>query len=374
MHRFIFVTALGLACGPLAATAEPLLSFGRQVPVYITASGSLRYDDNIFFANQNQEEDVIFIFTPGIDLAYTGADTTAGIRFSEQLISYMSNPELDSNLSSFSGQIAHERPRSSASLTAAYTELDQNNFDVRNISQSVRRNLTDVSAKGSWGVTAKTSIGTGLDFNSTEYPDSGNVDSDVWTAPLDWYYAISPKVDLSAGYRYRQSKLDRRNSDSKDHFANVGARGRFTSKLEGQFRVGYTRREPDMGISSSLLGLTSALTFAATPKSTLGLTVSNDFDSSASGASQKTLRVSATGEYAMTPQWSATTEVSYESSEEIGPSQRTDEFWVGSVGTSYAFSLTTSMQVSYLYRTNDSNIEVVNFENNVISVSASMRF
>jgi polysaccharide biosynthesis protein VpsM len=373
MRCKVLFLALGLACGPMVAVADSLIRIG-QLPVYLTAEGSIREDDNIFLQSENTESDTIFVIRPGAALQFTGSGTQLGLVANEQMIRYTTHSELDSDLTSLTGFISHDRLRSHWELNAAYTELDQNNFDARSISQSVRRTVTNVAAKGSWDVTAKTSVGTGFSFSQTEYPNSNNVDSDVWTAPLDWYYAVSPKLDLSAGYQYRQSKLDQVGNDSEDHFFNVGARGRFTSKLEGQFRVGYTQRAPDRGEASSLLGLSSALTYAFSPKSTFGLTVSNDFNSSASGASQKSLQVGLTGRFELDPQWSVNSEVSFESSEELGGSRRTDEFLVASLGTSYAFSATTSGQISYLYRQNDSSLEIVNFENNVVSISASVRF
>jgi polysaccharide biosynthesis protein VpsM len=374
MHRKTLLAALVLASGSLISRADPLISIGEQIPVYLTGAAALRHDDNIFLAPQNEEEDFILILTPGINVGFMGADTRAGLTFSEQFVTYLYNDQLDSNLTSLAGFLTHDRPRSDWALNAAYTELDQNNFSARNITQSIRRTVTDVVTKASWNVTAKTSFGAGSSFNRTEYPNSNNVDSDVWTVPLDWYYAISPKVDLSAGYQYRQNQLERIRNDSEDHFFNVGARGRFTSKLEGQFRVGYTQRAPDRGDSSSLLGLSSSLTYEFSPKSTFGFNVSNDFNSSASGASQRSLQMALTGRFELHPQWSVNTELSWESSEEVGGSRRTDEFLVASLGATYAFSTTTSASFSYLHRTNDSNLTIVNFDNNVISASVSVRF
>jgi hypothetical protein len=52
---------------------------------------------------------------------------------------------------------------------------------------------------------------------------------------------------------------------------------------------------------------------------------------------------------------------------------RRDKFWVGNVGLSYALTANSAIQASYLYRKNSSN-QSVNFNNNVLSLSASIRF
>jgi len=374
MHQKPFLASLLLAAFPLLATAEPLISFGRQVPLYITGNATLRHDDNIFLRATNEEDDLIFIFAPGADLQFVGSDTKAGVTYTHQWISYMTNTDLDSDLDSFTGMFSHQRPRSRWSLDGAVVELDQNNFNARNFEESARRTVSEVSAAASWDVTAKTSVGTGTSFERTEYESTRFVGNTVWEVPVDWYYAVSPKMDLSAGYRIRQTKLKATDNDSKDHFLNVGARGRFSSKLEGQVRVGVTQRRPETGESSSLLGLSSTLTYAVTPKTTFELNAANDFSSAASGVSQKVLRLGVTGRFELSMRWSVNSSVNFDSSEYLDRNARKDDFIVASVGIAHALTANSSFEVSYLHRKNRSNFEVVNFDNQVVSASASMRF
>jgi len=52
---------------------------------------------------------------------------------------------------------------------------------------------------------------------------------------------------------------------------------------------------------------------------------------------------------------------------------RKDKFWVGNVGLNYTLTANSAIQVAYLFRKNSSN-QGVNFNNNVLSLSASIRF
>jgi hypothetical protein len=312
---------------------------------------------------------------PGVDLHTTGGTSQAGLNLSEQFVRYASHSELNSNLPSLAGNFAYDSGPSKLTLASSYQEMDQSNLQSRNISQTVSHNLTDASANGSFGLTAKTGLGLGASFERTTYPQVGlgYVDNDVWSLPIDLYYAVTPKVDLSLGYNFRDTSSANSGFSSKDSFYNVGARGSFTPKLSGQIRVGVTQRRFNGGGSESQLGLGTTLTYLLTPKTSFDLTVSNDFNNSAFGSSQKVLSIGLNGQFALTQAWSVQSGVSYDATKYLGGFPRSDKFWVGNLGASYALTLRSALQLSYLYRKNSSNVPV-NFSDNVVSLSASIRF
>jgi outer membrane receptor protein involved in Fe transport len=227
---------------------------------------------------------------------------------------------------------------------------------------------------GSFGLTAKTSLGTGASYERTRYPKVGYQDSDDWSFPLDFYYAVTPKVDLSLGYRYQRSTIADADFNSKDNFFNVGTKGDFTPKLSGQLRVGVDQHRNDLdGSTTNQLGLGTTINYLLSPKTALDLTVSNGFTHSAFGTSQKTFSVGSNVQFAFTPHWSATGGASFESTSYLSAQARKDKFWVGNVGLNYALTANSALQASYLFRKNSSN-QSVNFNNNVLSLSASIRF
>ena len=369
----VFFASLGFAS--LLTAGEPLVSVGPGdgIPVFLTAATTVRYDDNVLLQSSGKSSDTVFVLMPGFDLHTTGGVSQAGLSFSEQFIRYSSHSTLNSELASLAGNFAYTGAASSLSATSSYQQMDQSSLSLRSVDQTVRRDLTDASVNGSLGLTAKTSLGTGASFDRTRYPKVGYQDSDDWSFPVDVYYAVTPKVDLSLGYRYRRTTLSNSDYNSKDHFLNLGTRGSFTPKLSGQIRVGVTQRRDNAGNSTNQLGLGTTINYLISPKTSLDLTASNDFSHSAFGTSQKTLSVGSNVQFGFTPRWGATTGVSFESTSYLSVQARKDKFWVGNVGLNYTLTANSAIQVAYLFRKNSSN-QGVNFNNNVLSLSASIRF
>jgi outer membrane receptor protein involved in Fe transport len=310
---------------------------------------------------------------PGFDLHTSGGVSKAGLSFNEQLIRYSSHSDLNSNLASLAGNFVYNGAASSLSVEASYQQMDQSNVTLRSVDETVKRDLTDVAVKGSFGLTAKTSLGLGASFDRTRYPKVGYQDSDDWSFPVDIYYAVTSKVDLSLGYRYGQTTISNSIFNSKDNFFNVGTRGEFTPKLSGQIRIGIDQRRDDSGDSTNQLGLGTTISYLVTPKTSVALTASNGFTNSAFGTSQKTFSIGSNAQFTFTPQWSVTTGLSFDSSSYLSAQARRDKFWVGNVGLNFAPATSYAIQVAYLYRKNSSN-QGVNFNNNVVSLSASIRF
>jgi len=373
MKRRAGVVFALLGCASLLTAGEPLLSVGPEIPVFLTAAATARYDDNVFLESTGKTSDTIFVLMPGIDLHTTGGVSQAALSFNEQFIRYSSHSALNSDLASVAGNFNYSGAASSLSVESSYQQMDQSNLSLRSFDQTVRRDLTNASANGSFGLTAKTSLGTGASFERTRYPKVGYQDSDDWSFPVDLYYAVTPKVDLSLGYRYRRTTLTNSIYDSRDHFVNLGTRGAFTPKLSGQIRVGVTQRRSDAGGSTNQLGLGATLNYLISPKTSVALTASNDFSHSAFGTSQKNLSIGSDIQFAFTPQWSASTGVHYEATRYLSTPARSDKFWVGNVGLNYTLTANSALQVAYLYRKNTSD-RGVNFNDNVLSLSASIRF
>lgn len=371
-HRAGIVLAL-LGCMGLVHASEPLLSIGPEIPVFLSAAASVRYDDNIFFSKTNKDSDTVYVLMPGVNF-HTGTGAgKAGISFSEQFIRYSSHSSLNSELASLAANAGYDGGVSRVDATASYQELDQSNTSLRNRDQTVRQNVTSVILDWNGQLAGKTSLGTGFGYDRTTYPKAGYTDNAAWSLPVDVYYALSGKTDLSLGYRYRRWTSEGDVNNSKDNFFNVGARGQFTPKFSGQIRTGLTQRRQDKGGTDRLLGLGANFDYAVTPKSKLSLDASNDYNNSAFGVSQRVLRTGLTAEVTLSTRWTVSQGVSYERTHYLGDQKRTDNFWVGSLGVSYALTSNAFLQASYVFRKNTSNVPV-EFQGSVLSLSASISF
>lgn len=386
MSRITILGIAAVACGSTLALAESGISLGPDTKLHLTADGQVRFDDNVRLVGTNEDSDTVFVVAPGLDLNYNGGLSKGNVVLVEQIIRYADQSDLDGELFSAVGEYSYEGAMTKVMARAGYRELSQGSVTIRNQEEAVKHEVGNASIDAIWSATAKTRIGAGLFYDSTTYPSGRYADHESYGIPVDLYYEVSPKLDVSAGYRYRRSLVDRPavattwiSQDSDDHFFNVGARGEFTPKLNGQVRVGYGVRNFDKVLagqddSQGLFSFSGALTYVYSPKASFDFSMSNDFSNSALGTSQEILSFRAGGKFEFTPQWSAVAGLSYESTDYARPSTRNDDFFTGDVGVSYTFNENVSVYGSYVHRTNSSNENVYDLSSNVLSLGVSLRY
>ena len=380
MHKLLKTKPL-LVAGTFIASmvclcADPLLSLGPDIPLFVTGSATVRRDDNVFLTDTNRKADTLYILDPGLDMHVNGSGGSASLTYDEQFVRYGTNKALNDHLATVAGRLAYHDATSQLALAADYYQQDQSTLGSENIDQTLKHNQEDASVNGQWAVTAKTQLGAGFGLSRTMYPEAGLIDTDQWSIPVDYYYAVTPKVDLSVGDRYDRSVQDNGVGNTSDQFFNVGARGDFTPKLSGQVRVGVDVLKPQGGGSNtSEPGLGASLTYLVTPRTTIQLSADNDFAESAKGTSEEVLSIAPTATIALGQAWSATLGGSLQQTKYLLTSpERKDKFWVGDVGIGYALSTDTSLQLTYVFRTNSSTIASATFDDDLLSLTGSSRF
>jgi polysaccharide biosynthesis protein VpsM len=354
--------------------ADPLLSFGPDIPLFITASASVRYDDNVLLSPTDKVADTIYLFAPGVDLNYTGGQASAGMTFSEQFSRYVHYSGLDDQLANLTAHIMYQGAESSFGATGSYVQTDQTTTTATSLDQTVKQTLEAVGATAEVALTAKIKLGVTPSFDRVEFPENGYTDSDIFTVPVDLYYGITPKTDLSVGYAYNHTTTANGTGDSKGNFFNVGARGQFTEKLSGQVRVGVTEQKPEVGESTSQLGLGATLNYAYSPKTTFSLYANNGFAPSAAGNETEVFSTGLSGSFLFSPSWSATFSGGMSQTKYLTVPSRTDHFWDLSLSLTYIVTSSLDLQASYLYRKNVSTLEAVTFDDNLTTLTAACRF
>ena len=146
----------------------------------------------------------------------------------------------------------------------------------------------------------KESVGGAFTVDSVSFHQKTYSGDTAYTIPVNVYYHWTPKIDLSAGYRYKNTNEDF-GSDSQDNYFNVGARGEFTPKLTGTVDVGYEYTkygsyQTTPKSNDSNLGYDANLTYTITPKTTLALSGSNAFTSDAFGNKERSFSVGLRGD------------------------------------------------------------------------------
>ena len=244
---------------------------------------------------------------------------------------------------------------------------------IQNVGFLVQRDLYHADGTDEVSLTAKSSVSVGIAYDDTHYRAAGYDDYGYAEVPVNVYFKVEPKLDLSAGFRYRDNTVGGNGIDSSDYFYNVGARGEFTPSLTGQFNVGYQRAVLDNGTKYDGVGADSNFTYAADPKTTITLGVDNDFSYSALGQAFRDLAITLGFTSAISDQWSVNAQAGYTYYSYITSTQR-DDFYTARAGVSYMISRNVTVSASYTYAQDSSNITLDSFKDNLFSISGALRF
>lgn len=365
--------ALVIVFTGLRAVAAPFLAISENSEVFLTGAVGVRADSNIFLTS-TAVSDTILNFDYGAELKFGAQSSAKGVfSISDSISMFSSHSRLNSNLANARFSSNYDDGKTKVGLKAGYVETDDNQTDTLNkLDFRSRRNIFSVGGTVEIGATEKTSFGGGVDYSRTSYKRSGFADSNVVEVPLNYYYVITPKVDLSLGYRFRETQVSL-GQDSKDSFYNIGARGQFTPKLNGQFGVGLNQRNIDGGRSESQLGITSSFNYAYSEKTNMVFGVSNDFGTTGQGKQQKSLSFNLNGQTNLNEQWSVSPGISYRS---IDYYTRVDHYFEGSLGVTYVFNSNARFSATYSHRNNTTNdpLKLSEFTGDIFSLSANFRY
>lgn len=368
-----------------ACHAAPFLAIDDNAEIFVTGTVGLRADSNVYLAADTGADlqDTILDFNPGLQLVFGKSSALQGSWTAvESFTRYSDHKDLDDELASTSFNANYDGGKVKATFNASYNELNQNTVDTRPASTAladglIRRDIFAIGSKAEVSATEKSSVSVGVQFNRSEFVRAGFSDSQVMTLPVNYYYELTPKVDLSVGYRYRQ-RWETIGLDAKDHFVNVGARGEFTPKLSGEVALGLTQRnfrKPRAALAKpedrSLFGVDASLAYAASPKTSFQFGVSNDFDTNSQGQQQKNFSSRLAAITKLSEDWSVTASVSYRA---INYFSRIDDYFEGQIGATYTISEKVNITGAFAYRSNESDLVSSNFDQNVFSVAANFRF
>ncbi|AHF89394.1 hypothetical protein OPIT5_03035 [Opitutaceae bacterium TAV5] len=371
-----------LAAIPVVLTtslaAAPFLSIGDNAELFVTAKAGFRYEDNIFLTDSNKEDDFSFIVAPGLELVFGKNSLWKGtLNAAHTWTEYFDTDDVDSDLTTASFITSYDGIRWKINVSAGYREIYQNSrdtLDPLNPNRLVRRNVTTAAGNAEYLLTEKSKFSLGAGYSDTHYKTNGYSDSTDYSVPVNYYYGVTEKVDLSVGVRYRHSDVDS-GSNTDNYYFNVGARGDFTPKLSGRASVGYNLRTYDASNldDTSALGAAVGLTYAYSPKTSFTLDLDNDFGTASNGAGTEVFHVALGGQTQLTTELMTGASVSYDSID-YSRTSRSDDFYIFAIYGNYVINQYFNLTAAYNYQWNDSNINVYDFKANVVSLTLSFRY
>lgn len=383
-----------LVAPSLVATAAVQLSSNTEL--FVTADTAVRYDDNIYQADSDTKEDVIFQVSPGLELTSGKEGANQGrIAVREDFIRYVDEGDNDAELFTLQADGKIVTPKSSLEVGGYFKQLQGNTQDFlgSRYGDLVRRDTWQGNGRLETEVTPKVSASVGGRVGETDYDSTLFADQLLSAIPLNVYYKLTPKLDLSAGYEWRDTSLGERfvptglfdtdgneilteitTAGSNNHFFNVGARGEIAPKLSTNIRVGVDmRKDRASDNDSTTLGVDGGLFWAYSAKTQANLQLGRRFETSAIAQALTRTTASLGVTHQLSGQFASQAEVRYEMSDyELGG--RTDHYYEFTIGSTYAWTDYLTLAAGYAFRFNNSDLDEVEFTNNVFSISARWRY
>lgn len=395
----LLVLAPTLWLAPSLVNASPLVSIGDNADLFFNGSSSLRWTSNLFRNENNEVSDLIFTVTPGFEFNVGRGMSNAdfSVITSYDILTYADRTKLNTGLFHLKALGSYQDSRWDLNGSASYDEYQSasGNALAPGSQRLVESDASRVSGRGEYQFSPKFSFALGANYVDYRYQNDSKLlfsDYTNLTLPADLYYELTPKLDLSVGYRYGDRSVQDRTDEldalvpgynTKSHFLNVGARGELLPKLTGFFKVGYTGRDSDRPGSSNngIMGLDGDLTWATTVKLTNVFTFSRDFGVGGEGDATEVTALGWNGIYSINTNWSASANARYTHRDYVdgfnngsGTQDRKDnQYQLGARG-SYMLNSYWSFSGGYTYRKNDSNVSGYSYNDHSIDVRASLRY
>ncbi|MGJ8638189.1 MAG: outer membrane beta-barrel protein [Opitutaceae bacterium] len=377
----------GVLAAPFTSWASPLVSVGDNVDIFFNGKTSVTSDTNIFRAEGGEVDDLVWTVSPGFDINFGRGQSNAAFSVSTRydIVRYQDQSQLDTELFNIEATGAYQTGRLEVSGVVGYNEVKSSTGDS-SVDELIEWNDTKARLVGEYRYSPKLSAGVGVDYTKREYTGVFGdwfADRESVAIPLDLYYELSPKVDLSVGYTPSTVDVDKAlllgvvpvgDYETTNHFFNVGVRGELLPKLQGAFKVGYRDRSVDgNGEDTSMLGLDSQLTWTATPKITNQLLLSRDFGVGSEGSTTEVTSVKLYSNYSIGDNWALTANAGYTLRDYDQSGREDDQYQLGA-GLTYVYNSHLRFSVGYNYVENSSSQDIFSYESHQLSISAGLRY
>jgi len=398
-ESFLLATLAPLAGLFTAAEAAPLVSIGDNVDVFFNGSSSVKWMSNVFNDEDDEKDDMKLTVSPGFEVnvgrGVSNLDLSIITRY--DIIRYDDLSDLDSELFHIKAISSYQSSRWDVNGLVSFDESQSTNDGNDNRKGKLTESdNTAARLNGEYRLSPKFSVGSGVNYSDREYTGSDDTlaDRESFTVPLDVYYELTPKVDLSVGYQYTTTDVGSTTGpgyhvgsyDSESHFFNVGARGNLLPKLTGFFKVGYRTYDPDDsdvvdGVnfyrtdrdSTGTLGLDADFTYSATPKVTTTLALSRDYGIGGEGQSSEDTSARLSASYSINTNYSASAYFGYIFRDYVDQ-DREDNYYNTGVRLSYVPNQHWRFSTGYRYSDNDSDRKGQSYESHTIDLTASLRY
>lgn len=386
-----------LATLPLAASiaqaGSPLIRLNDDASsnIMFTAEAVASYNDNIFY-QQNKSADTIFTVTPGLELN-VGGDGNSKFKMTAKGIfsSYSDYSEVNTQLGVLDALYTYDAHAAfKARVGAGIAEMAQPTTQTAASGDVIRSTAINGLAMGEYKLTEKSTIETGVKYNGIRYTngfESTYNDQDSYSIPATWLYAVTEKLNAGLTYQYTFTDLSKASATTASepgqqsiHFVGLTARGLVTEKLQlnadaGVGRISVRERALALGgeFDDTTFNFGLSATYTITEKLSAIISGNRSFSAGAEAQAITTTRGNIGLNYSISEAWSAGAYTGL-SNEKYDTLSREDDIFTAGANVTYLINKYWRTTLSYAYLNDDSSAPGVSFNNNIIALSASVKY
>ncbi len=358
----------------LALAAHAAIDLGNGIQLVPNVITSVDFNDNLFLTQNNAQSETLFRVSPGVLFSTgDGALNTTTFSYNEQFQFYSDNTDLNDNLALVDLVSRYDDGKMKIDLDGSFHQANQATRDTHAIASLVKRDLEHAAINDEVKWTDKSSVKLGFLFDKTDYKPAGYRDWQYLDVPVQYFYEVQPKLDLSLGFKYRQNNISGNGLDSDEYFYNVGVRGEITPKLTGEVQVGYIQFHPDAGKDDGAFGLKANFTLAVSPKTNLHFDANDQYGYGAVGDAYSTLGFNGSFDTAINANFKLKGSAFWNNYDYLY-STRNEDYYGGQIAGTYTFNEHAEVTASYTYSDNSSNLNGLSFTNSIFSLSATLRY
>lgn len=358
----------------MAPQAYALLNIdGTRNQVFVFGTVTVGFDSNIFSSSANSS-DYIYSAVVGATLkrhagiiSVNSSATFERQQFARNKTLSAWNPnynlEFNKTIGRTTGAFTISAFRSARADSAVNLRTQTWNFPLGlNVKYPINDNLYVTSSTNY--LNRRYTGGSGL-VNYADYGES-----------FDVYYVYSSKTDLVFGFRYRVGHTDL--DTSTDQALSFGLVNEIIPKLNGTLRAGLQRRTQSSlpGQHFDQITISTQLTWQATRKFSMNLSVARDFSTSAIGGTVDSLTAQVRALYDINRRHHLNGGVGYGRNRFLGSISggRRDDFFTWDVGYQLHWNEHLQIGISYNYLHNWSTLSFSDFEKYGYSIDLTSRY
>jgi hypothetical protein len=378
------------------SAASPLVSFCDGAQLMFNGSAEVRSESNIFLLDDPSQEvdDIVFVVSPGLELNLGKKDAPSSvvINVREDIKFYNDNSDLDDNLTTVTLGGSFDTALLSYSGSAYSVEVASNVGTDNTTPTLIETNITGFNNSLEYRLNQKTAVSVGFDvakvgyldtYYDTDNTDPNNkltkispLDNKKLSVPVNFYYTLNQKLDLTLGYRYRFTQLEANAGEFTDNLLTIGVRNEIAPKLKGSFKIGVQNRDYEEVNASSDLSVTmlADLVYEFSPLFRLTINGLSDFDAGTSStyASVNNNRIGLVADYQLSTMLAASASASYNHGDYTG--DRTDELTSLGLAVKYNPNEFVSVSTGYEFSQNSSDKANRSYISNVLYLKAALRY